>query len=201
MVSTSTVAALAPRAKITGTVATGAIGLQLLKLKMQLLPPLFTNKNMVSTSTPSNPVTRRRSPDNVFQRSRSFDRTEALEDSPDEAMFFACSSGDGEVTCAGWVGWTALLVSAMLAFDLEEDCMDIPRDVEVITPTLYETLAPLMKNLTKNHIATPRQAVTIAGAPATAETIDMAAPDAVAIALGVIMAREGVCGFGLVRSF
>jgi hypothetical protein len=89
VVSTSTVAALAPRAKITGTVATGAIGLQLLKLKIQLLLPLFANKNMVSTSTPSNPVIRRRSPDNAFQRSRSLDRTEALDDSSDEAIFFA----------------------------------------------------------------------------------------------------------------
>jgi hypothetical protein len=89
VVRTSTVAALAPRAKITGTVATGAIGLQLLKLKIQLLLPLFANKNMVSTSTLSNPVMRRRSPDNAFQRSRSLDRTEALDDSSDEAIFFA----------------------------------------------------------------------------------------------------------------
>jgi hypothetical protein len=78
--------------------------------------------------------------------------------------------------------------------------MDIPREVEVITFTLYETLATLMKNLTKNHIATPRQAVTIAGAPATAETIAMAVPEAVAIALDVIMSRGGSCGFGLARS-
>ena len=98
------------------------------------------------------------------------------------------------------MGWTALLASEMLVFGLEENCIDIPREVGVITFTLYETLATFMKNLTKSHVAAPMLTVTIAGAPATAEMIAMAAPDAVAIALDVIMSRGGSCGFGLARS-